>query len=117
MAFVQQDSVFKTSVTRQATGEYVTTLEQTNRDIILERNRELRKNHGALKDLTFGRQVATIPLEDWEYFLRMNPDYRQMDAKQREAALFKFLHTDDRGKACMVVEENTNKKFHIIGAD
>lgn len=115
MSFVQQDSVFKTKVTRQeSTGEYFTTLEQPNRDLILERNKKLRNSKGVLNDLSFGRQVASIPAEDWEYFLRKNPDYYRMDKALREKTLFNFLRTDERGKACMIVEENTKKDSNII---
>lgn len=116
MAFVQSDQVFKTKVERNLSGsdEFVTTIEQPSRNLILERNSQLRNNNGAMNDLSFGRQLASIPLEDWEWFLRHNPNYRKVDKVAREKMLFNFLRNTQRGRDSMVVEEGSKQKYHSV---
>jgi len=113
MAFVQQDSVFKTTITHQGNGEVVTTLEQKDRGLILDRNQKLRNSHGVMNDLSFGRQIASIPFEDWEWFKRANPDYHKVCKEDREKMLFNFLKNTPRGQACMIVDES-HKKYHTV---
>lgn len=110
MAFVQQDQVFKTKIERHG-DEVVTTLEQKSRNLILERNSQLRNNPGSIKDLSFGRQLASIPLEDWEWFLRHNPDYRKVDKIGRQKMLMNFLKNTERGRNSMVRVEGANQKY------
>lgn len=117
MDFTIDDGQFKSRIVDHApTGEIGHIFEQKDRDVILERNRELRKNPGALKDLTFGRQIANIPFEDWDYFLMKNPDYRFMDKKQREVCLMNFLKFDPIGQSCVVQDtqyKSQTKYFEV----
>jgi len=48
-------------------------LTQPTRNLILNRNKELRKNPGSIRDLSFGRQHLSIPLEDYEILKRKYP--------------------------------------------
>lgn len=72
-------------------------LTQPTEDLILDRNRELRKNPGALRDLECGRQIASIPLNI--YYKALRDGYNLNSDK----GMFAFLQTD-LGKACLVQE-------------
>ena len=117
MDFTIDDGQFKSRIVEHAaTGEVGHIFEQKDRDVILERNKRLRQNPGALRDLSFGRLVATIPLEDWYHFLKITPGYRQMDKKQRQAAVMKFLKFDPIGRACQVqdTQYKSATKYHEV---
>lgn len=78
---------------------------QPSEQIILERNQRLRKDDGAaLRDLSFGRQVASIPFITWEWAIRNGFDLNSPDAEIAQKEMFRFLQTTDEGKACMVRE-------------
>lgn len=117
MDHVFDDGYYKSRIVSHApTGEVGHIFEQKDRDVILERNANLRNNPEALKDLSFGRQIASIPFEDWMTFLEKNPNYRQMDKKQRQECIMKFLKFDPIGQLCSV-QDTTYKsktKFHVV---
>jgi hypothetical protein len=66
-------------------------LSQPSRDLILQRNAELRKQPGALRDLSFGRLALTIPLEDLDALRAKYPDLASRDAGIRSAAWKRFI--------------------------
>jgi len=103
------DQVFKSDLHYQEhTGVLTHKLTQPSEDIILNRNAELRKNKGVIKDLgagseggTWGRMVATIPLNILEKAKREGYDLDSTDKDFASKELFRFLNTPI-GKACMV---------------
>ena len=103
------DEVFKSEFHYQEhTGELTHKLTQPTEDIILDRNRELRKNKGAINDFghgkeggTWGRQIATIPMNIYEAALREGFDLNSTDTQHQAAETHRFLSTP-MGKACLV---------------
>jgi len=83
-------------------------LTQPTENTILERNKELRKDPGVIKDLganmgsgeTWGRQVASIPFIIYNHALRLG---YELDApgEQGQREMARFLQTD-LGKQCLV---------------
>lgn len=73
---------------------------QPTEDLILAENAELRKDN-ALRDLSFGRQVASIPFIMWEKAVRDGYDLNCKDSKIAEKELFRYLQSDE-GKKCLV---------------
>lgn len=68
--------------------------------LIYERNAELRKNTGAIRDIgaqsdggAFGREVARIPFNDLEWASRNGYDIYSKDAKRASKELMRFLKT------------------------
>lgn len=92
---VNSDGVFVSHRHRQAhegvNGRYYHTLDQPTRKLILERNAELRKNKGTLKDLSFGRQLASIPVLDYYALQKKFPKLKSSDAKERSAEMMRVL--------------------------
>jgi len=103
------DEVFKSDFHHQAhTDEFSHILTQPTEDLILNRNAELRKNKGAIRDLgkgqdggSWGRQLASIPMVIFEKAKRDGFDLNCKDAKIAEKEMRRFLSTDI-GKACLV---------------
>ena len=87
----------------------VLTHEQTqpSEDLILERNAELRKNPGVIRDLgsnkggTWGRNIASIPFIMYEAAIRAGFELNSGDAESRSKELFRYLKSDE-GKKCLV---------------
>ena len=75
---------------------------QPSEKIILERNKNLRKDGDVLKDLSFGRQIANIPFITYEWAIRHGFDLNCPDAQIAQKELFRFLTTTDEGRACLV---------------
>lgn len=103
------DGVFKSTLKLQAHEDKLYhEVTQPTEDLILERNADLRRNPGALKDLgqgseggTWGRQVASIPMV---IFMRAIRDGYQLNHKDQAIAgkeMHRFLQTD-AGKMCLV---------------
>jgi hypothetical protein len=68
--------------------------------LIYERNAELRKNTGAIRDFgsqssegTWGREVARIPMNDLEWAKRNGYDIYSPDAKVASKELMRFLQS------------------------
>ena len=96
-----RDPVIRSRIHYQAHTDTVThVMDQPSEDTILERNAQLRKDN-ALGDLSFGRQVASIPLIMWERAKRAGYDLESKDSKIAEKEIFRFLQSD-LGKQCMV---------------
>ena len=102
------DEVFKSEFHQSSDGKLTRVLSQPSEEIILNRNKELRKNPGAIKDLSFGRMVGSIPLNDWEMLCRKYPALTRGDSKQMQAQLMKILNSEE-GKKYLVQEKKTNR--------
>lgn len=79
---------------------------QPTEDLILARNEELRKNPEALRDLgqgtqTWGRMVASIPLNMYEKAIRDGYKLNSRDAQHASDEMFRYLNSEE-GKKCMV---------------
>lgn len=74
--------------------------EQVNRNLILERNQELRKDQ-VQNDLSFGRQVASIPEEDWCKLIRKYPELIHGDSDTKNKIMMKIL-SDPENKHFLV---------------
>jgi len=88
-------------------------LTQPSEQIILDRNAELRKNPGALRDLgqaegksktgsqTWGRLEASIPNLMYAQAIKEGYDMNSKDAKHAQNETKRFLATTE-GRACLV---------------
>ena len=80
---------------------------QPTEDLILDRNAELRKNPGAIKDLggkgdqSWGRQIASIPFITYNKAIKDGFQLNHSDVQIAEKELFRFLKTPE-GQACLV---------------
>ena len=107
------DEVFKQELHYQNHTDVLTAkLTQPTEDIILERNAQLRKAPGSMRDLgqsegkskgteTWGRLLCTIPHIGFEQAIRDGYDLNSKDAKHAEKELHRFLQSD-YGKMCLV---------------
>ncbi len=104
------DGVFTTEWHYQEhDGQMTRVFDQPSKNLILERNKQLRLNPGALQDLgaqsggTFGRQIASIPEIVFMEAIHNGYDLLNKDRDIATRELNRFLRTDI-GRACMVVE-------------
>lgn len=97
------DEVFKSRLVHED-GMLYRELTQPSEDLILARNQELRKTPGTLRDLSFGRQVASIPLNMFEAALRAGYDLNCHDAKVRAKEMHRYLQSEE-GKKCWVQDK------------
>ncbi len=81
---------------------------QPTEDLILERNADLRKNVGAIRDLgamseggTWGRQVASIPFIIYEEAIRNGFALNHKDSSIAGKEMHRFLQTE-KGRMCLV---------------
>jgi hypothetical protein len=80
---------------------------QPSENLILARNAELRKNPGVIYDLgeqggdTWGRMVASIPMNMFEKAIRDGYALNHKDTDIAATAMMNYLLTPD-GKACLV---------------
>lgn len=72
-------------------GKLYRELSQPSRSLILERNAQLRREPGAVRDLSFGRLALTIPLEDWAELREKYPDLASKDPGIKSAAWKRFI--------------------------
>lgn len=93
---------------QEHTGVMTHKLTQPTEKIILDRNAELRKSKGALRDLgqdkdggSWGRMVATIPFIIFEQAKREGFDLSCKDQDIAGREMNRFLQTP-AGKACLV---------------
>jgi len=84
------DGVLKNTIHTSREG-YTGVLTQPTRNLILERNKELRKNPGAIRDLSFGRQAASIPIIDYLALKKKHPILNHPDARIRSAEMIRVL--------------------------
>jgi len=78
-------------------GRAVVETVQDDRELILERAAALRRER-VLRDLSFGRQVASIPIEDYYKALAERPALRSGDRVERERAWAEFLSSPEARK-------------------
>lgn len=103
------DEVLRSDVHYQEhDGTLTHKLTQPTEDLILDRNAELRRNPGAIRDLgsqseggTWGRQVASIPFIIFEQAKRDGFDLSNKDQEIAGREMNRFLQTP-MGKACLV---------------
>lgn len=100
------DEVFKSELSVEQ-EHLVHKLTQPTEDLILERNNELRKNTGAIRDLSddegqnWGRMVASVPLVIWHKAIKDGYDLYNKDSSVANKELYRFLQSPE-GKACLV---------------
>ncbi len=99
------DEVFKSELHYQPHEDKIYRhLTQPTENLILKRNAELRKNPDALRDLSFGRLAATIPLNIFEHAIREGYQLNCPDAQIRQRDMMRFLKTPI-GQTCLVREK------------
>jgi len=93
---------------QEHTGVLTHKLTQPSEGLILDRNAELRRDKGALRDLgqgqeggAWGRQVASIPFIMYEQAKRDGYDISNKDAEIAGREMNRFLQTP-AGKSCLV---------------
>lgn len=105
------DEVFRSNIVYQDhSDELFHEVTQPSEDLILERNKELRKNPGVIRDLgaqgpggTWGRSVAVIPFITLEWAKRNGYELDSGDAEHRSKELFRFLRSE-KGKECLITD-------------
>lgn len=100
------------------TGVLTAVKTQATEDIILERNAELRKNPGALRDLgegeeggAWGRQVASIPFIMFQRAISDGFDLNSTDAKYAAKEMQRYLATP-QGRMCMVQAPSKSRPIY-----
>jgi hypothetical protein len=107
-----QDEVYRTKFHFQPHDDTLTTSrEQPGADLILERNAELRQDN-SLKDLDFGRQVASIPFIVYEQAIRDGYQLNAPDSAHAGKEMMRFLKTPE-GQMCMCYTPKV--KYHQGG--
>lgn len=106
------DQVIKSEVLWSPHEETLThrTSQPTER-LILDRNKELRDNE-SMGDLSFGRQLASIPIIAWEAAKRQGFDLDNPDGVVAGREIQRFLKTP-YGRECLVRE--SKQKYHQGG--
>lgn len=61
------------------------------RAAIMDRNAELRKNPGAINDLSFGRLAISMPELDYWQLVKRKPELQAPDKQTRDAAWAKWM--------------------------
>jgi len=103
------DEIFRSDFHHQAhTDEFTHKLTQPTEDLILNRNAELRKNPGVIRDLghsseggAWGRQLASIPMIIYDKAIRDGFDLNHKNAQHAGLEMARFLKTDI-GKSCLI---------------
>lgn len=99
------DEVFKSRLVHQPHEDKIyRELTQPTEDLILNRNKELRKNPGALRDFSFGRLAASIPFNVYEKAIRDGYQLNCSDKQTRQRDMHRFLQSPE-GRACLVTEK------------
>lgn len=93
---------------QEHTGELTNVTTQPTEGLILDRNAELRKNAGSIRDLgkgqeggVWGRQVASIPFIIYEKAIRDGFALNSKDKEHAGKEMHRFLSTPE-GMACKV---------------
>lgn len=106
------DEVIKQTVHYQAHDDTLTTVRtQPTEGLILERNATIR-NNDLMGDLSFGRQLASIPMNLWEAGIRAGFAMNHPDPEIAEREIFRFLNSD-QGKPCLL-HEKKEKYFNGV---
>lgn len=85
------DEVLTTTIHDTGYDELTGVVTQPSQNMILKRNQELRNNPGALRDLSFGSLVASIPFVDYFGLRQKYPELRSPDAKIRSKKMIQIL--------------------------
>ena len=102
MKYDQSEAVIKSEVKWDASeGKLHHLRHQPSEGLILERNKRVR-NEKPLKDLSFGRQIASVPFITWEWAVRNGFDLNCPDKDIARKEMHRFLTTTVEGRACMV---------------
>lgn len=95
------DQIIKSELHYQDhTGTLTHKRTQPTENLILERNAQLRKDN-ALRDLSFGRQVACIPFIMYEEAIRDGYDLANPDSEVAGREMMRYLQSE-KGKICLV---------------
>lgn len=96
---VDDDSGIRTEFITHAhePGKVYTRRTQPTDKTILQRNQDIRNNK-AYKDLSFGRHVACIPLNDYLMLKKKFPELSSRDAETKTAAWAKILKSPEYKK-------------------
>ncbi|RKY42331.1 MAG: hypothetical protein DRP85_03330 [Candidatus Makaraimicrobium thalassicum] len=93
---------------QEHTGELTHKRTQPTENIILERNKELRRNPGVIQDLgaqseggAYGRQVASVPFIMYEEAIRDGYELNKGDSKHRSNEMMRFLRSE-KGQLCLI---------------
>lgn len=70
---------------------------QPNADIIMQRNQDIR-NCKATNDLSFGRYLGSVPLNELEFLKRQYPELRSKDPKIRTRGWAKVFTGEYRNR-------------------
>ena len=99
------DGVMKQEFATQAhePGRIIVNSTQPDRGKILERNKAIR-NDKLERDLSFGRHVACVPLEDYEVLKRKFPGLTSRDMKVKTQTWARILK-DPNYKHLLVVDK------------
>ena len=89
------DGVLERHIELDSNGLARSCILQPSRNLILNRNAELRKNPGVIKPLSFMGLAVTIPLEDWHDLKAKYPDLGSSDHDTQQAAFSKFLSSSE----------------------
>ncbi len=108
------DEVFRSEIAFEDDKIYHKTT-QPSEDLILNRNKELRKDPSVIKDLgqdlpggTWGRSVASIPFVLYEKAIRDGYALNAKDSEIRSKELFRWLQTEE-GKTCLINPNEVRK--------
>ena len=74
--------------------QFYVTLKQRDRNKILERNKKIR-NEGIVRDASFGRMVATIPMFDMEMLKKKHPELANEAHPDFQKVLMKVLNSSE----------------------
>lgn len=95
------DSVIKSDIIYQPhTDTIYHKTTQPSEDLILAHNAEARKDN-VYGDLSFGRQVASIPFIMYEKAIREGYDLNSKDSEIASKEMFRFLNSEE-GKKCLI---------------
>jgi hypothetical protein len=98
------DEVIRQDLHWQPHTNTLTTIRtQPTQELILDRNREIREND-LMGDLSFGRQIASIPMNMWEEAIRDGFSLNHPDREIGERELHRFLQSP-KGKQCLLQEK------------
>lgn len=103
------DEVFRSDFHFQEHTEELThKVTQPSEDLILQRNAELRKNPGVIRDLgsdseggAWGRMLCSIPYIMYEAALRAGYELNATDSQFRSEEIARYLKSEE-GKKCLV---------------
>lgn len=76
-------------------GQLVRTMTQPREDSILEANVELRKSPDALRELSYGKWMLSIPELHYHRIVQKHPDLAALHMHTRHQAWKKFINSSE----------------------